>query len=191
MSCDPSSNHIWLKKNLRDRPWSWSRWYLQFQETKLPRLVWIPLQELGKHSDNMEMTVVQLYYYLSPCFFIFIFSKLNVFSSSLTCLGWYTGIRQFDISEMTFTLSRFDAILISCLIANPSMIPNIPKVHETRKWRKTEHIQTKKILLNSAPFHNDQWAGYRWHRKEAKKKKMILIHQVQRRKQSIRHWQER
>ena len=28
----------------------------------------------------------------------------------------------------------------------------------------------KKIRLNSAPFHNDQWAGYRCHRKEAKKK---------------------
>ena len=92
-----------------------------------------------QHGDD-SCSVIPLF----VTFLFFIFSKLNVFSSSLTCLGWYTGIRQFDISEMTFTLSRFDAILISCLIANPNMIPNIPKVHKTEEVKKNKALYKRK-----------------------------------------------
>ena len=48
---------------------------------------------------------------------------------------------------MTFTLFGFDAILISCLIANPNMIPNIPKVHETEEVKKNRAYTNEKDTI--------------------------------------------
>ena len=39
---------------------------------------------------------------------------------------------------------------------------------EKREKIETEHVEMKKKWLNQAPFHQCQWIGYRWNKKETK-----------------------